>query len=614
MTKKEKLLAEAQKLQQKGLSDKAVACYREVLSAEPGDMRVRQRLAELLAKCRRIEEARKEFETIGRNLTAGGFYLKAIAVYKQIEKLCPDDVGIVVTLASLNEQHGLPANALTEYKRAYEQFERLKSPGEALKALEAMQRIDSRNPSIKLKYAEVLYQQQKRDEAFDSFVSLGGLLIERHDVVAFGRLAERVAQLFQERSNFVDLVLEQKLRDGAAEAVAALLQVRIKAAPQRYADWKMLLQAYRELGNVPRLKAICQHCVKQFPSELYPRELLISCLLDEQQVQAALDLLDESESHFVAAGAALALRDYFLRLNELVPLNIRIMKGCARFCQLTGNPDEAAAFAAKIGSLAGLGGGQAAAVPANEPEAVELLEVEPLEEDGDSGAGFETPITIRHEETRSASEPQPKTGPRELDLHDFSDTAAPAENSFYEIEVELDDDWAGDGSEPAETWFETVHDIFGTITTETGKVRYGEGLENGDSQSQFDLGSAFYEMGLFDEAINILRQAAEDPARRVASLTLQGACLREKGELALAVNALQAVLALPGLTVEDSCALKYELALTFAAQGDEEQARRCFAEIQACNPTFRDVGTRLQGGSAAGFDFDEDDLLDFELK
>lgn len=613
MTKKEKLLAEAQKLQQKGLSDKAVACYREVLSVEPGDMRVRQRLAELLAKSRRTEEARKEFETIGRNLTSSGFYLKAIAVYKQIEKLCPDDVGIVLTLASLNEQHGLPANALAEYKRAYEQFEYLKNPGEALKALEAMQRIDSRNPNIKLKYAEVLYQQQKHDEAFEAFSALGGVLVDRHDAVAFSRLAERVAQLYQDRSDFADRVLEQKLRDGAVEAVTALLQARIKAAPQRYADWHMLLRAYRELGNIPRLKAICQHCIKQFPKEVFPRELLISCLLDEQEVQAALDLIDESEPCFLAAEAAATLRDFYLRLNELVPINIRIMKGCAHFYQLTGNADEAAAFAAKIGSLAGLVGGQAA-VPVSEPEPVELLEVEPLEEDVDHGVGFETPVTILHEEAPQTSGPLPETGPRELDLHDFSDTAAPVENSFYEIEVELDDDWAGEKSEPTETWFETVHDIFGTIETETGKVRYGEGLDNGDSQSQFDLGSAFYEMGLFDEAINVLRQAAEDPTRRVASLTLQGACLREKGELALAINALQAVLAFPGLTIEDSCALKYELALTFVAQGDDEQARRCFQEIQSQNPSFKDVGARLQGESTAGFDFDEDDLLDFELK
>ena len=101
MSKKDKLLADAQKLLQKGQAEKAINCYLEALAADPADLRVRQRLAELLAKYRRVDEARKEFETIGKNLTANGFYMKAIAVYKQIEKLFPDDIAIALTLAGL---------------------------------------------------------------------------------------------------------------------------------------------------------------------------------------------------------------------------------------------------------------------------------------------------------------------------------------------------------------------------------------------------------------------------------------------------------------------------------------------------------------------------------
>lgn len=612
MTKKDKLLAEAQKMQQKGQTDKAVSCYQEALSGDPGDIRVRQRLAELLVKCRRFDEARKEFETIGRNLASSGFYLKSIAVYKQIEKMFPDDISIALTLASLNEQHGLPANALAEYKRAYDQFERLKNHAEAVKALEAMQRIDSRNPNIKLKYAEVLHQQQKLDESYEAFKALGLLLIDRRDAVAFGRLIGRVGQLFPEKSDFVSAVVEQKLRDGGADQAASLLQSLIKSDPKQFVVWRLLVLAYRDIGDTARLKTVCQHFVKFFPAEIFPREVLISCLLDEEDVQAALALLDDSESLFMAGGAVTTLRDFYLKLNDLVPINIRIMKGCARVCQAAGNSEEAASFSSKIGSLAGLSREPLEETVAPVSEDAILPEVEPLDTDAAQDTETDAQVTVLYEE--APPESAVEHGPRELDVHDFVDTGADFGNDFYEIEVELDDGEDNVSAEPTETWFDTVHDIFGNITTETGAVRFGDGMENGDSQSQFDLGAAFYEMGLFDEAINVLRQAAEDPARQIASLTLQGACLREKGELQLAANALQALLALPTLTVEDTCALKYELALTCTAQGNEDQARHYLEEISVLNPAFRDVEARLQGEQADGLDFDEDDLLDFELK
>ncbi|SKA13614.1 Tetratricopeptide repeat-containing protein [Trichlorobacter thiogenes] len=607
MSKKDKLLTDAQKLLQKGQTDKAISCYQDALAVDPGDLRVRQRFAELLAKSRRVDDARKELEIIGRNLTANGFYLKAIAVYKQIEKLFPEDIGVALTLASLNEKHGLSANALAEYKRAYDHYELLQNHAEALKALEAMQRIDAHNPNIKLKYAEVLFQQGKLEESQDAFRSLGLLLVERRDDAAFGRLAERISQLFPDKQDFACSVIEQKINDGSAEQAAAVLQSLIKVDPKRLPAWRLLVMAYRALGNSSRLKTICQHCSKLFPSELFPREQLIRCLLEEQDSAAALTMLDESEQLFLAAGAAGVMREFYLTLNDLVPINIRILKGCARICEAAGNSEEAASYAAKIGSLAGLGG-QAAAAQSVAPEPLSAepqldIELEPL-----------VPGLSEEVVDESVSE----AGPRELDISDFIDTSVSQDADFYEIEVELDDDLGGPAPAPADTWFETVNDIFDNIQTQTGKVRFGEGMDNGDAQSQYDLGLAFHEMGLYDEAINSLRQAAEDPERRVSCLILQGACLRDKGELQLAENALRALLASPALTVKDSCALKYELALTCTALGKSDEAWMLLGEVEQLDPAYRDVSARLhdasEGKTVGGLDFSEDELLDFELK
>jgi len=609
VSKKDSLIADAQKFLQKGQTDKAISCYQEALVVDPADLRVRQRLAELLAKHRRVDEARKELETIGKNLTASGFYLKALAVYKQIEKLFPEDIGIALTLASLNEKHGLSANALSEYKRAFDQYELLQNYVEALKALEAMQRIDAQNPAIKLKYAEMLFRQGMLDESLEAFRSLGLLLVERRDDGAFARLAERVAQIFPGKDDFSFAVIEQKIVGGSAEQAAAVLQALVKNNPRQLQVWRLLVLAYRTLGNNARLKTICQHCIRFFPSELFPREQLVRCLLEEHDAEEALTVLNQSEQLFLASGAAGTLRELFLALNDLAPITFDILKGCAQACLAAGNSEEAASFAAKIDSLAGL---EATEQPDSDRQLQgyeELLPECELEQQPEV-SGLCEEIILESEQ---------ETGFSESEERELTEASTSFDPDFYEIEVELDDDFVATPVDvPTDSWFETVNNILGNIQTETGKVRFGAGVDNGDSRTQYDLGLAFYEMGLFDEAINAFRQASEDPERRVACLILQSACLRGKGEVQLAESALRALSVSPDLTTEDRCALDYELALICTAAGKSDEAWALFEEIERRHPDYRDVTARLsdasEGKTAGGLDFSEDELLDFDLK
>jgi len=605
VTKKEKLIADAQKLIQKGQMDKAIKSYQDALALDLGDQRVRQRLAEMLIRVNRLDEARSEFSAVGKALATSGFYLKAIAVYKQIEKLFPDDITITLTLASLNEKHGLIAQAMAEYKKAFEYYERQPNMAEAVKVLEAMQKVDPQNVNIRLKLAEVLHQLGKLDDSYQAFVSLAGLVVERRDDASFHRLVSRVGQLFPEKTDVARLVLEHQIEEGNGEQAVQLLHTLLKSDPQVLWIWQLIVAAYDRLGHLGKLKASSQHFIKFFPGELAPREHLLRCLLAEQDAEGMLVQLEAAEPVFITAGAAATLKELYLELEKLIPIDVRVLKGLIRSCQACGETDLAAQYVAKISSLASLSGSTAPLVA--EPAAVSSEQAAVPQES--------VPEPVLHEESRPAEHVPPPVATAAI-----SDPAQVA-NELYEIEIELDLD-EEQASAPApvtastENWFDTVSDIFDTITTTSGTVKYGEGLESGDSQSHYDLGMAFREMGLLDEAIIEFRRASEDAGRRVECLIQQGSCLRDKGELGLAESALQSLLAAPGLSLEEGSAIRYELALTFEAGGRAADAARLYGEIEASNPAFRDVKSRLQqtGETADVFDFDEDELLDFELK
>jgi lipopolysaccharide biosynthesis regulator YciM len=162
-----------------------------------------------------------------------------------------------------------------------------------------------------------------------------------------------------------------------------------------------------------------------------------------------------------------------------------------------------------------------------------------------------------------------------------------------------------------DVWLDSVGTLFDSISTAPRGVRFGNDMENSDAQSHFDLGQAFKEMGLFDEAINEFRQAVQEPSRRVECLIMQCACLRERGEVDKAISMLQALLK-QGLTEDECCSVKYELATGYQMSGRRDDATVLLNEIKTANPDFRDINTRLNAANMSeSLDFSDDDLLNF---
>lgn len=621
MAHKETLIADAQKLLQKGQMDKAIKGYQEAVALDPGDIRVRQRLAELLVRANRIEEARAEFDAVGKNLSANGFYLKAIAVYKQIERLFPDDISTVLTLADLNQRHGLIPNALADYKRAFDHYEAAQNPVEGAKVLGLMQKADPQNVNIRLKHAEILYQAGDKDASLAAFGSLAGLLIDRKDSAAFARLAVKMGQMFEDQDGFTARIIKEKITAGGAEQAVQILQSLLKEAPQDITCWRLVIEACHRLEQWERLKMACRHLIQLYPSDIMPREHLIRCLLRENSVDDARRLLCEYEPLFRDAGAFRILKELYLELDAQAPVDGEILRAIVRDCEAA-EASAMADLASKPGAAPDLPDvSPAVAVCADafdeEDEAFPALPVW----DDQPAPTVEKTATMPMVETAPASA-VPDTPPVVSMMVDNGDAVRTLEDDPFEIEIDIDDglepDAADSRTRSGEDWFETVSGIFETIRTDAGAVKFGGELESADYQSHYDLGLALREMGLFDDALAEFRQAAADPSRRVRCLAMQGACLREKGEAAVAESALRTLLVSPELTPQDEAAVKYELALTLQALGNNDESARLLEEVDQLCPGFMDVASRSKDSAEAeaahGLDFSDDDLLDFDLK
>jgi tetratricopeptide (TPR) repeat protein len=125
------------------------------------------------------------------------------------------------------------------------------------------------------------------------------------------------------------------------------------------------------------------------------------------------------------------------------------------------------------------------------------------------------------------------------------------------------------------------------------KQGIAENVEEEDHQSHYDLGVAYKEMGLLDEAIAEFQKALRGPVNRVATYEALGQCFIEKEQYPMGATILQRALQEKGVSDDQLVGVLYLLGLCAEQRGQHEQAVGYYQRVFVIDIQFRDVGDRL---------------------
>lgn len=163
----------------------------------------------------------------------------------------------------------------------------------------------------------------------------------------------------------------------------------------------------------------------------------------------------------------------------------------------------------------------------------------------------------------------------------------PGEGGYVDLGAELTEE-VGAGPSPRD-----AAPLLAEILQEFQKgVREQLGPE--DYETHYNLGIAYKEMELYDEAIGEFRLAAKEPRRALTCANLLGLCFLAKGDAGRAVAELERALDLPGAPGEEGWGLRYDLATAYEAAGNLAKAHAVLSALQEEAPKFRDVKARLR--------------------
>jgi tetratricopeptide (TPR) repeat protein len=120
-----------------------------------------------------------------------------------------------------------------------------------------------------------------------------------------------------------------------------------------------------------------------------------------------------------------------------------------------------------------------------------------------------------------------------------------------------------------------------------------------DFETHYNMGTAYKEMDLMDEAIQEFQNAAglvkpaDGTSRFLQCCNMLGHCFIHKGMPEAAVLWFKKGLQAPGHTEDEYQALRYELASAYEQLGDLKQAREFYTEVYGVDVSYREVAQKL---------------------
>jgi tetratricopeptide (TPR) repeat protein len=125
------------------------------------------------------------------------------------------------------------------------------------------------------------------------------------------------------------------------------------------------------------------------------------------------------------------------------------------------------------------------------------------------------------------------------------------------------------------------------------KSKVNEHIDPDDAASHYDLGLAFKEMGLLDEAIAQFQTALHGLSGRLKAYEELGDCFMLKGQYTIAAKLLERALLLPDADDAGVIGVCYQLGRSYEALGRPDAARDAYERVMTMDIQFRDVAERL---------------------
>ena len=316
---RDKVIASAEKLVAKGKIEPAIKEYERLLDDNPNDVNTLNRIGDLWVRINRNEEAVKVFSKIADHYSRDGFFLKAIAIFKKINKLDPSKLDIYAKLADLYAKQGLAMEAKSQYQVLADYYLKHGDPGNALGIYRKISELDPNSINVHVKLADLYSQNNQTAEALKEYDRVGRMLLKRGMLDEAVQVFRKALKIDAGNSELVESLVTALLEAKDYENASQIVQTSLEGSPSNARILAIAGRIALAKGDAPGARQALERGLAANPDELSIRETLAEMYLKTGNTDKALEMLAPlSEKALARAdrGTAVELLNRVLRVDS----------------------------------------------------------------------------------------------------------------------------------------------------------------------------------------------------------------------------------------------------------------------------------------------------------
>jgi tetratricopeptide (TPR) repeat protein len=298
---KSKYVEAAQKLLNQGKVPQAIAEYQQILKYEPKDQVTLMTIGELYIRQGETFQAIDYFERLAEIFVGDGFLTKAIAVYKRIAKLAPEEIRPLEKLADLYVQQGVMSEARPLFLQLAEIHLKGNRQPQAVALLKKLLLAEPDNLRIQIRLADLYTAMGQTADAIEGYVSAAQRALARGDQAECEKLADRALKL--DPKNQAAVIVKARIHSSkgdVAQAAKALEQVADldKGGEQT----ELLLDLYLKNSDWEQAATLALRVFDADPKNFGTAQKVTEALLQADEGERAMEMLERIRVPMMEAG------------------------------------------------------------------------------------------------------------------------------------------------------------------------------------------------------------------------------------------------------------------------------------------------------------------------
>ena len=311
---KSRYVEAAQKLLNQGKVAQAIAEYQQILKYEPRDQVTLMTIGELYIRQGETIQAIDYFERLAQLFVTDGFLTKAIAVYKRIAKLAPEEIRPLEKLADLYVQQGVMSEARPLFLQLAELHLKHNRQPEAVTLLKKLLAAEPDNLRIQIRLADLYQARGLSKEAVETYVSAAQRALARGDHAECEKLADKALQLKPKQVDALIVKARAFSTTGKVTEAAELLQ-QVPDLEKGGEPAELLLDLYLKNAKWDESTALALRILSSDEKNFSATQKVTEGLLEAGQAERAMSMISRIRVPMIDAGEHEGVAHL---LNELV--------------------------------------------------------------------------------------------------------------------------------------------------------------------------------------------------------------------------------------------------------------------------------------------------------